>query len=85
MKPELSVVFESKLVLRFSLPGTRYTSSQSMGGSTQLQISNAYPGAAAGEHQEWYRLETTAENALETVRVLRELASEIERVARSAR
>lgn len=77
MKNELSVVFESKLVLRFTLPGTRTRSYSGHGGTTQLE--------QRGEHHESYELHTTQENALETARVLHALASEIERVARSVK
>lgn len=75
MKKEMKVEFEAKLVLRFTLPGTRFTSYQGPGGMNHAQLE--------AEHSEWFRLETTAENALETVAVLRELASEIERVAKA--
>ncbi len=76
MTPHLSVVFESKLVLRFTLPGTRYRGSHGTG-NAQAQLEQK------GEHEDGYHLETTAENASETVRVLRALAAEIERVAAS--
>jgi len=76
MKQELNVVFESKLVLSFTLPGTRFSSVQSVNASPQLETTH---------HQDGYRLETTAENALETAQVLRALALEIERVARASK
>jgi hypothetical protein len=75
VKKEMKVEFEAKLVLRFTLPGTRFTSYQGQSGSNRAQLE--------AEHSEWFRLETTAENAIETVAVLRELANEIERVAKA--
>ena len=66
----MKVVFESKLVIEFELPGARYTSSGSMGGQTQLE----------SRREEWWRLEVTADNAAETAKVFRALADEIETV-----
>jgi len=66
----MKVLFESKLVIEFELPGARYTNSTSMGGQTQLE----------SRREEWWRLEVTADNAALTAGTFRALADEIEKV-----
>lgn len=66
----MKVIFESKLVLEFELPGARATSSGGRGGIQQLE----------SRRDEWWRLEVTADNAELTAQVFRKLADEIEKV-----
>lgn len=77
MKKELSVEFEAKLVVKFTLPGVRYASLSGNGGPYQLE-------SDGGEHTEWYRIEVNHANALATADTLRRLAAEISRVALSS-
>ncbi len=66
----MNVVFESKLVIEFELPGARYTSSGGSGNQKQLE----------SRREEWWRLEITADNAALTAQTFRALADEIDKV-----